>query len=512
LAANFRSPDLRTLVLTALLGLLLLPLGGCDRIGMETTTPGEAARDAFNPYDADKRRRAVNLLAEADFGGEPTYIRTYRLLMDDPDPTVRAAAVAALGRHGDVTDVGRIAMFLEQNAAGEPIEPAKLVRWEAAKALQKIHHEDAISALITALAEDPDADVRMAAADALGQYPQRAVFDALVTALRDDDYAVVQEAEQALVTLTGKDFGDRARDWWDWAEQNAGSVFAERQTYYYREYKAPPGMLARAAFWSDEEDAAMLEPRTNVIDMTGVEVPTTTVAAAPPAEPTPTPAPTPRPVAQPQPAPQPTAGATRPTPPVERPATTTTTVAQPQPQQPRPRPGATADNTPRYVPYGQRNQPEPAAEPVQAPTPRPAEPATTPVVRTDEPAPEPTAEEPVAAADPQMKPPLVEGEPTADTRDDDQAAAPTETATADEGDEPSDEQPTPPAETETETARTDDESDAESDEQTASADATAEADADGADAADDEEDDADPAPATAEEEPTDPVHIFGAGG
>src|SRR5690606_5374227 len=83
-----------------------LALGGCSSSGdpdgtvlsdllqgLAPPTPGQAARDAFNVYDADRRRNAIGLLAAAPFGGEAPYTRTYRLLVDDPDATVRGAAV-----------------------------------------------------------------------------------------------------------------------------------------------------------------------------------------------------------------------------------------------------------------------------------------------------------------------------------------------------------------------------------------------------------------------------------
>jgi len=76
--------------------------------GIQPEDPSDVARDAFDVYDADKRRRAINQLSTADWGGEPPYLKTYRLLLDDPDATVRAAAVSALGRHGTVNDVPRL--------------------------------------------------------------------------------------------------------------------------------------------------------------------------------------------------------------------------------------------------------------------------------------------------------------------------------------------------------------------------------------------------------------------
>ncbi len=215
-------------------------------------SPSEAARDAFNVYDADKRRRSVNLLANAPFGDEQPYLRTYRLLIDDPDPTVRAACIAALGKHGTTDDVSLILRYLDGDSP--------VVRWEAARALQRLHHPDAVDPLIRAMAGDDEADVRIAAANALAQYRQRKVFDALIGALSDDDYGVVVEAANALGNLTGQDFGDEGGRWLQWAKRT-DDLFAEAETYYYRQYVKPPSLWDKAQFWREPKTAHPREPR-----------------------------------------------------------------------------------------------------------------------------------------------------------------------------------------------------------------------------------------------------------
>ncbi len=220
---------------------------------MFAPTPSQAARDAFNLYDADLRRRSVTLLSNASWGGEEPYLKAYRMLIDDPDPTVRAAAVAALGRWGNLEDVPTLNRRMANDASD-------LVRWEAAKALQRIHSDKAVNPLIYAMINDKNADVRIAAANALGQYPTRGVFDALVGALSDDDYGVVDEAHRALHTLTGADFGDTGTEWWAWAKGNS-DLFANQQTYYYPEFHKPKTLLDRAQFWKEFEKIAPNRPR-----------------------------------------------------------------------------------------------------------------------------------------------------------------------------------------------------------------------------------------------------------
>lgn len=208
-------------------------------------TPGEAARDAFNVYDADKRRRAVALISASPFGGEAPYLKTYRLLIDDHDATVRAACAKALGMHGSVEDTTLIEPLLRDRVA--------FVRWEAAQALQRIHNPSVASELMQRVKDDEDADVRMAAAAALGQYPQPAVFDVLLGALVDRDFGVVAAAHQSLVTLTGKEFGYEPADWLAWANDNRDSLFAGQRRYTYMPYDQPPGILDKMQFWRERE-------------------------------------------------------------------------------------------------------------------------------------------------------------------------------------------------------------------------------------------------------------------
>lgn len=216
-------------------------------------TPSEAARDAFNVYDADARRESVAMLSSAKFGGEAPYQRMYRLLIDDPDATVRAGCIKALGTHGTAHDAKLITPRLEDEAA--------VVRWEAAIALQKIHDPGAVGSLIRVTGRDADADVRMAAAVALGQYAQRRVYHALVGALNDPSFGVVQAANQSLVILTGKDLGYDASQWLSWAQTHRDDLFTDRQTYVWQPYHEPPGLVDYIIFWKKRQVAQPQPPR-----------------------------------------------------------------------------------------------------------------------------------------------------------------------------------------------------------------------------------------------------------
>ncbi|MEX0745525.1 MAG: HEAT repeat domain-containing protein [Phycisphaeraceae bacterium] len=263
------TPARRTVLvaLTATMMLGLIGLGGCQsnrprddrhwfaRIIPSSPTAGEAARDAFNVYSADRRREAVDQIAAAPYGGERAYLRMYRLLIDDPDAAVRASCAKALGLHGTGEDVTLIAPLLRDDHA--------FVRWEAAKALQRIHNPTAADALRSALQADDDSDVRQAAAAALGQYPSTAVLHTLVGALHDTEYSVTRAAHRSLQTLTGRDLGYEAADWLAWIDREASAeLFADRDDYTFRPYLAPPSFIERMQFWRNHPTAA--DPRKPV--------------------------------------------------------------------------------------------------------------------------------------------------------------------------------------------------------------------------------------------------------
>lgn len=216
-------------------------------------TPSEAAREAFDINDPDKRRQSVALLSSAKFGSEAPYVRMYQLLMDDPDATVRAGCVRALGNHGTAEDAKEIIPMLRDEDA--------VVRWEAAKALQKIHHEGAVGPLIQLVGKDLDADVRMAAATALGQYRQPRVYQALVGALEDHVFGVVEAAQESLKTLTGQDLGADGRDWLTWSRGHWDDLFAAGGAYTWLPYTKHRSWWDKIQFWKPSAAATPLPPK-----------------------------------------------------------------------------------------------------------------------------------------------------------------------------------------------------------------------------------------------------------
>ena len=217
-------------------------------------TPGEVARDVWNVYDADKRRRAIDLLSAAKFGGEEAYVKAYRLLIDDQDATVRASCAKALGNHGTVDD----ALLLIRRMTDESAP----VRWECAKGLQKIRNPAAIGPLMEVTIKDEDPDVRMAAAFALGQYAEIPVFQTLLAALDDREFGVRYTAAESLSTLTGEDFGADGGPWLEWSKKNQGRMFAGQKKYTWLPFVKPRGFWAKTKFWKDAPVAVPQEART----------------------------------------------------------------------------------------------------------------------------------------------------------------------------------------------------------------------------------------------------------
>ena len=233
---------------------------------MALPTPGQTARDAFNTHDPDVRCRSVTRLAAAPFGGQKPYLRLYRLLVDDPDATVRAACVKAIGMHGSVDDTKLIVAQLD--------DPDAFVRWESAKALQRIHDPQAAGPLIQVLGEDTDADVKMAAAQALGQYAQRRVYHALIGVLEDPSFGVAETARWSLYTLTGYDFGFEGGLWLMWAQKQDDKLFDRRQPYTWQPYIKPPGLVEKIMFWRKRDDDGPTAPKGMIAPRQGVALPT----------------------------------------------------------------------------------------------------------------------------------------------------------------------------------------------------------------------------------------------
>lgn len=202
---------------------------GLLQIAFTQTTPAEAAAMALDPYDPNRRYRGTLLLANAYFASEPVYIALFEERVSDSDPGVRAAAVRGLANHGGPEHVPLLVASLD--------DKDRLVRFEAARGLQRLHNPIAVTPLLRRIRieTEPDAAIRAEAAAALGQYAQGRVLDALVELIDDRDLVVQRNALDSLETLTGQVFGLDRKAWTEWVSR-ATDPFAQRTAYEYPVY------------------------------------------------------------------------------------------------------------------------------------------------------------------------------------------------------------------------------------------------------------------------------------
>ncbi len=230
----------------------MLVLSGCDLKPGATTitealqgsgpTPFESAQMARDQYDASARYRGTLALANENFAGDPIYIKLFELNLADKDPSVRMASIRGLANHGEPRHVELIIPFLK--------DEAKLVRIEAARALQRLHDDSAVEPLLAVMrAPEPDPrtrkmvgetepEVRSEAATALGQYDEPKVVRQLIFALDDTDLTVNRNAQASLKVLTGQDFGLEKDAWTTWMDKfsDPQAMFLGRSLYIYPVY------------------------------------------------------------------------------------------------------------------------------------------------------------------------------------------------------------------------------------------------------------------------------------
>ncbi len=231
------------------------------------TTPAMAAAWAADEYDADKRYRGTLLLANAPFGGERVYVEMYTHASADEDPVVRAAAIRGLALHGSPEHVPLILKQFD--------DPDRMLRWECARALQRLHDPAAIPAMLKHMVEKSEDEslVRSACADGLGQYAEPRVIDGLTAALGDRDLSVNDAALRSLRTLTGQDFGDNLREWVAWKKRTV-DLFAARRTYIYPVFQ-------REKTWLETFVPLWVPPNEIAASPAGMDAPSVGTGAVP---------------------------------------------------------------------------------------------------------------------------------------------------------------------------------------------------------------------------------------
>ncbi len=234
------------------LSVSLLCLQGCDTAGSDWSnftqtfnppSPAEAAQWAVDPYDSENQRRGTILLANAPFGGVPAYTKMYRVYVEEnSDPLVKAAAIEALGRHGEPADAELVAKQLKDKSVQ--------VRLAAAKALQRLHYPSVSAVLCSRMIDEAEASgVRIELAIALGQYPTDDSFQALSATLDARELAVNLAALDSLQLLTDKDFGLDRPLWLSWY-RSTKTPFRSDLQYLYPTYQRELGFWDRIIFWA----------------------------------------------------------------------------------------------------------------------------------------------------------------------------------------------------------------------------------------------------------------------
>ena len=206
-------------------------------------TPAQAAQWALDPYDAENQRRGTVLLANAPWGGSPAYLSMYRLYVEDnADPLVKASALDALARHGEVSDAELISKQLQNKNIQ--------VKVAAAKALQRIH-DPQVTAILCSRGTDEgeDASVRIEVAIALGQYAADDSFQALCTMIDQRELAVNLAANDSLRLLTDHDFALDRRLWLSWYRADK-KPFRKELQYLYPTYQREKGFWDYITFWA----------------------------------------------------------------------------------------------------------------------------------------------------------------------------------------------------------------------------------------------------------------------
>ncbi len=133
-----------------------------------------------------------------------------KLIDKEQDPEVRVRVVDALGRVDEPPVRQRL-----RELAGKSADLR--LRLAALDSLARLADEDAVELAITALLRDAEWRVRAAAMRFLVQVPRKNAVPALIESIGAEVGRLVDDAEQALVQLTGKTFhGDAAlwREWW----------------------------------------------------------------------------------------------------------------------------------------------------------------------------------------------------------------------------------------------------------------------------------------------------------
>ena len=207
------------LLAAALLG---LALAGCgegngyqfkrDEKGLWRLKPAEPRQSlskAVASDNPDERREGIMWLGQPERCSQDFAVKLLAVVLrKDPDPTVRSAAATALAKSVNSLAIDPLIEALD--------DPNMYVRLDAAKALANRNSDNAKRALLVRLGKDFEPQVRAAVCRSLSGYHDRRALEALINALRDSDFAVVYQAEQSLIRMTGHAYQYDVEAWTRW--------------------------------------------------------------------------------------------------------------------------------------------------------------------------------------------------------------------------------------------------------------------------------------------------------
>jgi HEAT repeat protein len=153
------------------------------------------------------RERVIEALGEI---GDKAAVMPLVELLREEDFEVRLCAKRAL------RDIGKSAISL---LSGVLKDGDARVRKCVAEVLGWIRAREAVKPLIEALA-DKEPSVRRAAIDSLRMLRDKRAIEPLIRSLKDKDGWVRFDAEWALETITGQDFGEDYDKWKEWYEES----------------------------------------------------------------------------------------------------------------------------------------------------------------------------------------------------------------------------------------------------------------------------------------------------
>lgn len=206
---------------SGVLAALLLAAAGCATRPIDLRPPSEptpeearqisAAERYLQSNDAQKRRQgAIALLAMS----QPRAREVVLDAMKPPSPPdVRANMIEAAAFVEDHATFRLILSFVNDDS--------RAVRVAAAEALGRFRRPDELHALVTAL-KDPATvpDARALLTEAVARARASEAIPVLIGNLGSADRELQEASRQALVTLTGRNFGPDEKPWRRWWEDN----------------------------------------------------------------------------------------------------------------------------------------------------------------------------------------------------------------------------------------------------------------------------------------------------